>query len=349
MARIVSGLEAGPSEEGEQGEGKRSLGRRALLSRGGVVAAGVVGAGALGAAVAGPASAATGEPVLQDTVNNAGTSTTPTELDADNNTTPAFIVTNTGIDDEIPEGSTATYAFSGPNLRLTRSAGSPDPTTIPNAFEPTPSTVGGDLTATADGQLWFTHDFAFEATPGTVAAPVHTEATANVYAQPAAPVRILDTRSASGRANIINAKGNLNSSGQLETGKTILINLNSLVYFADSILANVTVTDTTGSGFLTIWSGAGSRPVTSAINYAKSQTLCNFVVSGVAEYAASSTTTDQVIAIYADTTTHVIMDVSGFIMPGFEYAKFKVVGSANQARNARIQRAQQAMRNARRA
>jgi hypothetical protein len=344
MAQIGSTRGAVPPAEGEP-EGKLSLGRRTLLTRGGIVAAGVVGAGAVATAVAGPASAQATTAVDMNTANDAGTSATPTELDADNNTTPAFILTNTGIDDEIPEGYTATYAFSGPNLRLTRSPGSPDPTTIPNAFEPTPSTVGGDLTATADGQLWFTHDFAFASTPTTVAAPVHTEATANVYAPLSTPARVLDTRTASSRTNIVNPSGNLNSAGQLKAGKTIYINLDNQVYFADAVFANVTVTDTEGNGFLTIWSGAGTVPITSSINFAKAQTLSDFLVSGIAAY---STTVLNVVAIYAHQTTHVILDVAGFMMPGFEYAKF-TVGTVNEARNARLQRAQQAMRNARRA
>jgi hypothetical protein len=335
MAQIVSGRGYGPSEEGEQDEGKRSLGRRTLLTRGGVVAAGVVGAGAVATAVAGPASAQATTAVDMNTANDAGTSTTPTELDADNNTTPAFILTNTGIDLE------SGFNYSGPNLRLTPSTA----TGTTSGYAPTPSTVGGDLTATADGILWFTHDFTLASPPYIQPARVHTEATANVYAQLLAAVRILDTRSASGRANIVNASGNLNSAGQLKAGKTIYINLDSLVYFADAVSANVTVTDTEAAGYLTIWSGAGTRPNVAAINFAKGQTLSNFVVSGIAEY---STTIVNVVTIFAVQTTHVIMDVAGFSMPGFEYANFEVA-STNQARNARLQRAQQAMRNAKRA
>jgi hypothetical protein len=333
MARIVSKGGAGSSEESEQDEGKRSLARRALLTRGSIVAAGVVGAGAVATAVAGPASAAAGAAVLQDTVNDAGTSTTPTELDAANNTTPTFILGNTGVD--------TTNEGAGPNLRLTPSTAS--------GSEPTASTVGGDLTATGTGvytgALWFTHDFG--GTPADiVAAPVHTEATANVYAPLPSPVRILDTRSAAGRANIVNASGNLNSSGQLEAGKTIYINLDSQVFFAETVFANVTVTTTEAAGDLVLWSGATALPSTSSINYAKGETLANFVACGVAEHSA---TVANAIAIYTTETTHVILDLVGFIMPGFEYANF-AVGSANAAaRNARLQRAQQAMRNAKRA
>jgi hypothetical protein len=334
MAQTVSKGGAGPSEEGEQDEGKRSLGRRALLTRSGIVAAGVVGAGAVATAVAGPASAQATTAVDMNTANEAGTNVSqPTELDADNDTAPAFILTNTGVD-PANEGS-------GPNLRLT-----PSPSTA-TGLVPTASTVGGDLTATYDGNLWFTHDFALASPAEVVPVPVLTAAIGNAYAQLEAAVRILDTRSASGRTYIVNPSGNLNSAGQLEAGKTIYINLDSLVVVAEAVFANVTVTETEAAGYLTIWSGAAgvARPDTAAINYAKDQTLSNFLASGVAEHSA---TVSNAIAIYTAQTTHVILDLAGFTVPTLEYALF-AQGSANQARNARIQRAQKALRNAKRA
>jgi hypothetical protein len=336
MSQIGSRSGAGASEEGEQDEGKRSLGRRALLTRGGIVAAGVVGAGAVATAVAGPASAQATTAVDMNTANDAGTSATSTELDADNDTTPAFILNNTGID-AVTTGTT-TVDYAGPNLQLT-------PNTATGSAV-SPSAAGGSLTTTGagvyTGALWFTHDFG----AGEIeSAPVHTEATANVYAPLPTPVRILDTRSATGRKYIVNPSGNLNSAGQLEAGKTIYISLDSEVFFAETVLANVTVTDTEAAGFLTIWSGAAALPITSSINYLSGQTLSNFVACTVAEHS----TTENAIAIYSKETTHVLLDLAGFIMPGFEYANY-TVGSANAAaRNARLQRARQAMLNARRA
>jgi hypothetical protein len=280
--------------------------------------AGVVGAGVASAA-AGPASAAATDPVLQDVVNNAGTSTTPTELDADNVTTPAFILKNTGAN------TTTTPTEAGPTLRLTPST----------AVVPTASTVGGDLTATSDGTLYFTHNL----TP-PFPAPVHTDANANVYAPLAAPNRILDTRTVAGRAHIVNPSGNLDSSGRLLKGHTIFINLDSLVFFGEAVFANVTVTGMAGAGFLTIWSGATARPPASTINFTN-VTIANFLVSGV---AAHSTTVLNAVAIYAATTTQVILDVAGFSLPGFEYARVPLAGANAGARAARLQRAQQAMR-----
>jgi hypothetical protein len=338
MARKVSRDGDGLSPEDEAGSsaGKRRLavGRRVLLTRGGVVAAGMVGAGALGAAVAGPASAQTTDLEL-NTANEAGTSSTVTELDADNDTTPAFIIANTGVD--------SSNNGAGPNLRLTPAAGLSG-----GPFEPTASTTGGDLTATADGQLWFTHVFIDETTEEAEApepAPVHTEATANVFAGLATPVRVLDTRTTAGQLNVLNASGNISSAGLL-TGKTIYINLDSLVAFADNVIANFTATQTSASGFLTIYSGVGTRPTTSNINWTtKGVTIANLSACVVGFYPPTATeeseiTAGNVIAIYADTTTHVLMDCLAFTMPGFEYATGFSPSATAGTRAARLQKAQ---------
>jgi hypothetical protein len=326
MTRIVSGRGEVPSETNEPDEGKRSLGRRTLLTRGSVVAAGVVGAGAVATAVAGPASAQATTPVDMNTANAAGTSDLPTELNANNDTTPAFVLTNNGVD--------AANEGAGPNLRLTPSA----------ATEPTASTVGGDLTATGDGSLWFTHNFTTATPPEIVSAPVHTEATANVFAQLEVPVRLVDTRTAAGRANIVNPSGNLDSLGRLKAGKTIFINLDSQVFFAEAVFANITVANMATSGFITVWSGVGSVPISSTINFGASGPLTNFFACGVAEF---STTILNVIAVHTVATTQVILDVAGFSVPGFEYARF--TAAAANAGSARLQRARAAMRNAGRA
>jgi hypothetical protein len=298
-----------------------SMARRALLSRGGIVAAGVAGAGVVAAAAASPASAASGDPILQDTVNSAGASPTPTELDAANDTAPAFILTNTGVD-------TANNG-AGPALRLT-------PSTASGAV-PTASTVGGDLTTTSDGSLWFTHAFPGES---PIPAPVHTDETSNVYVPLPAPERVLDTRHASLRTNIVNPTGNLDGTGRLLAGKTIFIDLDGLTLFAEALFANLTVTGSTKGGFVTVWSGASAVPNASSINFAANATLSNFVSCGIAGY---STTILNVIAIHAAVTTHVILDVAALSMPGFEYALFSP-GASSASRASRLRRAQQAMR-----
>jgi hypothetical protein len=311
-----------PEVSAEPAEEQRLVGRRVLLMRGGAVAAGAAGAVAAGAAVAAPAGAAVSDPVLQGEVNNVGTDVAATEITADSDPatpTPTLILTNTGGDTGSTEAS--------PSLRLTPAAAA--------LVLPSSATVGGDLLADGNGNLWFTHGI-----PGVgpVPATVHTDVTDNLFVPLRAPNRILDTRSSAGRASILDASGNLNSTGMLIGGKTIHVNLTSLVNFANAVTANLTVTGSTGAGFITLWSGAVARPGTSVLNYGADQTLSNLTVTGLAEFSTAATDT---IAIFANVTTHLILDVAGFAVGNFGQVNPKFLPSAMTAA-ARAQRARQA-------
>lgn len=310
----------GPGHDDED----RTASRRALLTRGGVVAAGVVGAGVAGAAVAGRANAAVGDAVLQGNVNNVGTNVAATEIAAANaptTPTPTVILTNTG-------GNTTTGEAS-PQLRLTPAAAGLD--------VPATATVGGDLVATNTGDLWFSHDG--PSYGGLFPALVHTEANSNVFVPFAAPVRILDTRSSTLRASILDPTGNLDSSGRLLGGHTIHINLSSLVFFADSMTANLSVIGPLAGGYVTLWSGAVVKPNASSISFGKGQAISNLTVSGI----AFSNTGVSSIAIFAVQTTHVILDVTGVTAPGFEFAKVAISAASPTTRATRIRAARAAI------
>ena len=279
--------------------------------------AGVVGATAAGAAMSGRADAATGDPVVQGTLNNVGTGVPATEIAATNDdtgtvVTPTVIVTNDG-------GNTSTGEASPP-LRITPAASG---LVIPSA-----STVGGDLLATGDGELWFTHG----TSQGIFPAIVHTDANSDSFVPLSAPFRILDTRSATLRKSILNAsKTTINSSGQLNKGQTIHIDLSSLVAFGEAMVANLTITDPASNGDATVFPG-GSVPNASSINFVKGQTVANMTVSGIAAYSTSTDT----IAITTTATTHVILDIAGFFVANF----IQVASSAGAG--ASVSRAQQA-------
>jgi hypothetical protein len=121
-------------------------------------------------------------------------------------------------------------------------------------------------------------------------------------------------------------------------GKTIHVNLTSLVNFANAVTANLTVTGSTGAGFITLWSGAVARPGTSVLNYTAGQTLSNLTVTGLAEFSAAATDT---IAIFANVTTHLILDVAGFAVGNFGQVNPKFLPSAMTVA-ARAQRARKA-------
>jgi hypothetical protein len=313
----------GSAAEAQQAGEDRAVGRRALLTRGGAVVAGVVGAGVAGAAVAAPASAATGDPVVQGQSNSVGTNQPATEVTVANDPAtpaPALVLTNTG-------GNTTTGEAS-PQLRLTPAASSA-------LVQPATATVGGDMVATNDGELWFTHGI-----PGVGNSPaiVHTDANAISYVPLASPTPVLDTRTSAGRVNVLDPSGKFDSTGRLLKGKTIHVNLTSLVSFGTGVTANLTVTKPAAGGFLTVWSGAVAKPAASAINFAAGQTIANLTVSGLAEF--SSTATDT-IAISASATTHVILAVFAFAVADLTQVLAPI--AAAPATSARAQRARQAI------
>ena len=309
--------------ESQQVNEDRAVGRRALLTRGGVVVAGVVGASAAGAAVAGSANAATGSPVVQGTSNSVGTDQPATEVTATNNLapTPTVIVTNLGS----PAASEAS-----PSLRLTPAA--------TGLVFPASATVGGDMVATNDGELWFTHSIPVMGNPpAIVPAIVHTDLNSNSFVPLKAPHRILDTRTSAGRASVLDKTGKFDSTGRLLAGSTIHINLTSMVIFGDGVTSNLTVTKPAAAGFLTLWSGAVARPTASSINFVAGQTIANLTVSGLAEFSATATDT---IAIYTSTTTHVILDVGAFAVRDLGQV---LVPFTSPSASARAQRARQAL------
>jgi hypothetical protein len=216
------------------------------------------------AAVQAPAAAAaTGDPVLAGATNDGGAS--PTVLTA-HTWQPSLILDNAG---------------TGAPLRL--------------AVHPAPEYVdSGDL-MNVGGDLRFAHGDYYLGS-------VYTSLNANQLV-PVQPFRLVDTRTAAGRANILNRSGNLDSAGRVIGGHTIEIDLGTEVYQGTAVFANLTVTQPVSGGYLTLWP-SGTRPGTSAVNYVAGQAVGNFCVSGLSE-------TDT-LRLYARTTTHVLLDVVAF-------------------------------------
>jgi hypothetical protein len=83
---------------------------------------------------------------------------------------------------------------------------------------------------------------------------------------------------------------------------------------AVAVAMNVTVTQPSGDGFLTVWPGGSARPGTSSVNFDAGESVPNLVTVGVGA--------DGEILIhdflYPETgTTHVIVDVVGYYQAGF--------------------------------
>ena len=114
---------------------------------------------------------------------------------------------------------------------------------------------------------------------------------------PLQPARIYDSRSAGGcigsggRSIDIAGKGGVPASG------------------ADSVAVNVTVTNTPGPGWLTVWPAGGTMPTASTLNFARGQTVANLAV---AKLGAGGRISVAVAGGCAD----VVVDVVGWFKAG---------------------------------
>ena len=119
---------------------------------------------------------------------------------------------------------------------------------------------------------------------------------------PVTPSRILDTRSGTGAAKAKVAAGksvSLQIAGQPIAGQS------PVPAGVTAVVLNVTATDTTGSGYVSVYPDGQSRPTVSNLNFTKGQTIPNLVTVQVG--------TDGKVDLYNSTgTTDLIADINGY-------------------------------------
>ncbi|MEP7048433.1 MAG: hypothetical protein ABI949_17205 [Ilumatobacteraceae bacterium] len=71
-----------------------------------------------------------------------------------------------------------------------------------------------------------------------------------------------------------------------------------------AVLLNITVTNATGPGFITLYPCGGTRPVASTLNYSKGTTVANLAVA--------TTTKDGKVCVYTQTAADLVVDLSGY-------------------------------------
>jgi hypothetical protein len=275
----------------EEREPARTVGRRRLLRRAGGVAAGVGAAAVVGATVTpSPASAAAGGSLVLGQSNDAGTAATG--LTAAKGTSGTLALANTAA----PATDKDDFDLVGPQLRLVPPAASAN-------LQKTAYDEVGSVGVTNDGTMWLVAEEGY-------ADWVYTTFTANQLT-PITPTRILDTRTAAGRAFIINASGNLDSTGHLLGGHSIQVDLGALVYFGTAVHANLTVIFPQGTGFATLMPGAQpivGQPTTSNLNFTPNVVTQNFALTAI-DVVGDNT---DVVKIYSSHLTHVVLDVFAF-------------------------------------
>ncbi|MEU1754277.1 hypothetical protein ABZ436_16635 [Micromonospora matsumotoense] len=152
----------------------------------------------------------------------------------------------------------------------------------------------------------------------SVGYPAHTAfSTANAtMLVPVPPTRILDTRSAAGRARLLEGAGRIDARGRVLAETLLIVHLRDIVEYGDGMLGNITVADTTQGGFATVW-GTGSLPTASTINWwAAGQLLSNGVITQLGGYeTVGGDYHPDVVGIYLQkSAAAVILDVTGLLV-----------------------------------
>ena len=116
---------------------------------------------------------------------------------------------------------------------------------------------------------------------------------------PLTPARITDTRKGSGNAN---------AGKTLAAGRTLTVQVagaGGVPAGATAAVLNITVTNTTSAGYLTVWPAGQARPTASNLNWTPHQTVPNLV-----EVPLSSS--GQVTIFNSAGNTDVVVDVEGY-------------------------------------
>jgi hypothetical protein len=114
--------------------------------------------------------------------------------------------------------------------------------------------------------------------------------------QPLSPTRVADTRSGSGEPY----------AGQtLQAGEMQVAGLDGIPTGAEAVSINVTVTDTSSDGFLTIYPAGTARPMASDLNWSPGETRANMDIADLGQ--------SQSVDVYNSSgSTDVIIDVDGW-------------------------------------
>lgn len=268
----------------------KTVGRRQLLRRAGTVAAGVAGTTVVGAAAAGQAQADPGQPVIQ-AANNVVTGGGTTALVNPANG-PTLRLANTNVvavgedEDEVE--------FVGPPLML-----------IPSGHLLSEQAPIGSMGVDKYGNFQVV---SVKDGDTSITEYVHTTGNSNQIV-PIVPQRVIDTREAARRARIHNASTTtLDAAGRLRGGQTIHVRLDDFVHAGDALFGIVTATSAVAAGFLQIFPYNTPRPPAFAsLNYEANQVYSNAFMSGIGWDV-------DYISIYALQTTHVVLDVTAFVI-----------------------------------
>lgn len=121
---------------------------------------------------------------------------------------------------------------------------------------------------------------------------------------PLVPARLLDSRSPGGDTvdDISQAIGTRTAGS---TTELVVATRGNVPAYATAAVLNVTVTNVTGEGFVTVWPCGVNRPNASNLNYVAGKTVPNAVITKIG--------TDGKVCFYTEAAVDLIVDVNGFV------------------------------------
>ncbi|NNN20370.1 MAG: hypothetical protein HKL80_00005, partial [Acidimicrobiales bacterium] len=135
-----------------------------------------------------------------------------------------------------------------------------------------------------------------------------TSSSQGIYT-PINPTRVCDTRIV--QAGVASNQCNTNGNGTLSSGSTLQVQVagqGSIPTNATGVVVNVTATNTTSSGYLTIYPTGATKPNSSSINFTANESIPNLI-----EVALGS---NGDLSIYNFMgSTDVMVDVEGYVAP----------------------------------
>lgn len=135
--------------------------------------------------------------------------------------------------------------------------------------------------------------------PGTTSTPPPWSVTDTGRIEPLRPLRVLDTRNGTG--GVVGAVG---------PGATVAVAVGGVAVPASAtgVVLNLTVTEPTASGYVTLWPSGQDRPLASNVNFAAGQTVPNLAITALGP--------DGSVCLYNSAgSTHLLADVVATVGP----------------------------------
>jgi trimeric autotransporter adhesin len=122
------------------------------------------------------------------------------------------------------------------------------------------------------------------------------------------PARLLDTRPLGSTVDGIGARAGLRPAGSITA---IQVNRGGVATDASAVVLNVTATDATADGFVTVFPCGTDVPVASNLNFRARSAAPNMVISKIG--------ISNNVCLYNSAATHLIVDVNGYLQPAAWY------------------------------